>query len=412
MTVEPAIASASGGKSKGRHVEKALSAAAVRSLGPGFHPDGQGLYLKVDPSGARRWIQRIVIQGKRRDLGLGAPPLVPLAEAREKALANRKLAREGGDPLAEARRAQAVLAFEQAAHKVHELHKPTWRNPKHAAQWINTMRQYVFPRLGSKSVAEIDSSDVLAVLMPIWNEKPETAKRVRQRIGSVLKWAVAQGWRQDNPAEAISIALPKHDASAVKHRKALPYREVSTAIATVRDSGAGSAVKLAFEFLVLTAGRSGEVRMARWDEIDLDRAEWTIPASRMKARKTHRVPLSDRAVAILREAETLKDGTGLVFPGTVAGKPMSDTTMSKLLLENGVNAVPHGFRSSFRDWAGEATNFPREVAEFALAHVTKDKAEAAYARSDLFEKRRKLMSAWAAFLQVRSGEVVSLAAKK
>ena len=152
--------------------------------------------------------------------------------------------------------------------------------------------------------------------------------------------------------------------------------------------------------------------MARWDEIDLDRAEWTIPASRMKAKKPHRVPLSDRAVAILREAEALKDGTGLVFPGTVAGKPMSDTTMSKLLLENGVNAVPHGFRSSFRDWAGEATNFPREVAEFALAHVTKDKAEAAYARSDLFEKRRKLMAAWAAFLEARTGEVVSLAAKR
>ena len=254
---------------------------------------------------------------------------------------------------------------------MHDLHKPTWRNAKHGDQWINTLSQYVFPQIGSKSVNAVNSADVLGVLMPIWNDKPETARRVRQRIGTVLKWAVAQGWRQDNPAYAISQALPKHDASTVVHRRALPYGEVRGAIATIRDSMASPATKLAFEFLVLTACRSGEVRMARWDEISQERAEWVIPASRMKAKKPHRVPLSGRAIAILREAQTISHGQDLIFPGNVSGKPMSDATLSKLLRETGVLAVPHGFRSSFRDWAGEATNFPREVAEFALAACDK-----------------------------------------
>ena len=294
---------------------------------------------------------------------------------------------------------------------MHELHKPTWRNPKHADQWINTLAEYAFPHFGAKSISQIDSADVLVALTPIWTTTPETARRVRQRIGTVLRWAVAKGWRRDNPADAIAQALPKHER-AQKHRTALPYDEVTGAVRLVRASDATTSTRLAFEFLVLTACRSGEVRLARWDEFDLNRAEWTIPAWRMKTKKPHRVPLSRRSLALLGEAEKLKDDSGLVFPGTVHGKPMSDATLSKLLREIGITAVPHGFRSSFRDWAGEQTNFPREVAEFALAHVTKDKAEAAYARSDLFAKRRKLMDAWASYLDPRSGDAPRIGAQR
>lgn len=244
----------------------------------------------------------------------------------------------------------------------------------------------------------LDSADVLSVLTPIWNANPETARRTKQRIGTVLEWAIAQGWRTDNPAQAISKALPRHDRSTVQRRKALPYDHVAAAIAKIRASDAGKTTKLAFEFLVLTATRSGETRLAAWCEFDLDKALWTIPASRMKAKKEHRVPLTARALAILEEAKGLKvENCDLVFP-SVTGKALSDSTISKLVRENGIAAVPHGFRSSFRDWAGEATHHPREVIEFALAHVIKDKAEAAYARSDLFEKRRILMSDWDGYI--------------
>jgi integrase len=215
----------------------------------------------------------------------------------------------------------------------------------------------------------------------------------------VLKWAIAQGLRTDNPADAISKALPRQDRSKIKHQKALPYGEVGKAISLVRASRASIAAKLAFEFIVLTATRSGETRFASWSEFDLEKAEWTIPASRMKAKRPHRVPLTPRCLEILKAAQLIREAeSDLVFPGTKAGKPLSDATVGKLLKEIGVDAVVHGFRSSFRDWAGEQTNFPREVCEFALAHVIKDKAEAAYARSDLYEKRRKLMDAWADYL--------------
>jgi integrase len=385
---------------KGTHKEKRLTAATVRSVtAPGFYPDGHGLYLKVDNHGAKRWVQRLVIQGKRRDIGLGSASIKSLADAREEAFNNRKLARSGGDPIATKRQAANVWTFEAATEKVHELHKPTWRNPKHGQQWLNTLKQYAFPHFGKKRVDTLTSADVLTVLTPIWNSRPETARRVKQRIGTVLKWAIAQGLRTDNPAEAISKALPKHDRSKIKHQKALPYVEVGDAIQKVRESQASLSSKLAIEFLILTATRSGETRGARWYEINLDRAEWIIPSERMKAKRPHRVPLSSRCIAILRHAKTTQEEDGdLVFPGSVSGKPLSDVTLSKLLKELDVKAVPHGFRSSFRDWAGEQTNFPREVCEFALAHVIKDKAEAAYARSDLFDKRRKLMEAWAEYL--------------
>jgi integrase len=284
------------------------------------------------------------------------------------------------------------------------MHLPTWKNPKHAQQWINTLKQYVFPRIGSKKISTISSADILTVLTPIWTSKPETASRVRQRMGAVLKWSIAQGWRVDNPAEAISQALPKRDKTANNHHTSLPYEQVSNAIQTIQDSSAGIATKLSFEFLILTAARSGEVRGASWDEISGN--TWTIPKSRMKARRSHRVLLSERCMEILAEAERLKDSSGFIFTNG-NGKPLSDATLSKLLREQKIEAVPHGFRSSFRVWASEQTSIPHQVSEFALAHVIGNKAEAAYQRSDLFEKRRTLMTMWADYLdETKAGAVV------
>lgn len=393
-----------------RKPEKALTAQSVKNATePGKYFDGHGLYLRVEPNGSRFWVQRIAIRGKRSELGLGPPSLVSLAEARAAALENRKLARAGGDPLQARREALAVLTFEEAARKVHELHKPTWRSPKHAQDFITSLENYAFPKLGRLKVTDVNTSDVLAVLMPIWTEKAETARRVRQRIGTVLKWTMAQGWRQDNPAENIAQALPKV-TKAQEHRKALPYAEVAGCIEAVIASGAGQATKLAIEFLILCAARSGEVREARWDEIDLAAKVWEIPAARMKMKRLHRVPLSPRTIAILGDAKALGDGTGFVFPGTKQGRPLSDMTLSKLVKELGFMADVHGFRTSFRTWAQERTNFPREVAETALAHLSGDAVERAYARSDVFEKRRKMMEAWAAFVAQEAGKVVRIGA--
>ncbi|HVK54335.1 MAG TPA: integrase arm-type DNA-binding domain-containing protein [Burkholderiales bacterium] len=388
------------GKAQGAHPDKKLSAAFVRTVkDAGFYADGNGLYLKVDSHGAKRWVQRIVISGKRRDVGLGSARLIPLAEARETALQNRKAARQGKDPIADKKREQGVLTFEEAAREVHRLNEPTWRNDKHGKQWLATMESFVFPHFGPKRITLLTSADVLTALTPIWNTHPETARRVKQRVGSVFKWAIAMGWRVDNPADAITKALPRHDRSTVQHRKALPYDQVGGAIRAVQSSKASAVTKLAFEFLVLTACRSGEVLKATWNEVDTDKAEWTIPASRMKAKKAHRVPLSPRCLSILNEANAFKQPEcDLVFPGSKQGRPLSDMTLSKLMKELAIPAVPHGFRSSFRDWAGEQTHHAREVIEFALAHVIKDKAEAAYARSDLYEKRIYLMKDWSIYV--------------
>jgi integrase len=377
-----------------KRAEKVLSAAFVRTVtAPGKYTDGHGLFLKVVASGARRWVQRIVIRGKRTEIGLGGASLVSLAEARERALENRKLARAGGDPLQARRASETLLSFEEAARKVHKIHEPTWRNKKHAAQFISTLETYTFPRIGKLKVSEVTTADVLAVLQPIWLEKPETARRVRQRIGTVMKWAIANGWRQDNPADAIAQALPKQDKTQA-HRKALPYDKVSEFLDALKASNAGDATKLALELVILTASRSGEVRLAEWSEIDLDQALWTRPAHRMKSKKEHRVPLSPRAVDVLSEARKFGSGEGLVFPGTKYGKPLSDMTLSKLTKALGYDVDVHGFRTSFKTWTQERTNTPRDVSEAALAHTVKDKAEAAYARSDFFDKRRKLMERW------------------
>ena len=372
---------------------------------PGRHGDGNGLYLVVKPSGSKSWVLRTVVRGRRCDIGLGGFPLVSLAEARAAAFEGRKLARAGGDPLALKRRPDIPI-FEDAARTVIDIHKPTWREGgKSTGQWEASLRQHAFPRLGSKRVDVITSADVMAVLLPIWTEKAETARRVRQRIGTIMKWAVAQGYRDDNPAgDAIAAALPRANGTK-RHFRAVHHSEVGDVIRAVRGSHASLPSRLAFEFLVLTAARSGEVRGATWAEIDNETATWTIPGERMKGGREHRVPLSDRALAVLDEAHALDEGSGLVFPAPAGRKPMSDSTLSKLLRELGIDAVPHGFRSTFRDWCSESAHAPREVAEACLAHVVKG-VEGAYVRSDLLDRRRKLMDRWSTYLASDAGDTV------
>ena len=391
----------------GRHPIQQLTARQVkRTTEPGRYFDGLGLYLNVSETGAKSWVQRLVIQNKPREVGHGGYPLVGLAEARQIAFDFKKAARVGGDPLAERHEDRGVPTFAEAAAAVFELNRPSWRNEKHAAQWQATLETYAFPRLGSRPVDTITTADILAVLTPIWHEKPETARRVRQRLNTVMQWTVAQGYRQNNPAgDAISKALPKRSAR-VTHMRSLPFVEVAAAVARVRASNATASAKLAFEFLVLTATRSGEVRGARWEEIDLETATWTVPAARMKAGAEHRTPLSDRAMAVLQESGPRADGP--VFP-SINGRALSDNTLSKLLRENEIPAVPHGFRSSFRDWAAERTNTPHHVMEQALAHTIPNQAERAYARSDLFQKRRTLMNSWARYLSEHKAKVTQIA---
>ena len=388
-------------KPKGRHPDKALSAAFVRTAPLGRHADGNGLYLFVQPSGTRSWIQRLVIRGRRRELGLGSVALVSLAEAREKALANRKLAREGGDPLAEKRRRQGVPSFAEATARVVEQKQAGWRSRTHGREWILTFERYAFPRIGKMPVSEVTSADVLEILAPIWHTKADSARRLRQRIRAVLEWAVAMEFRIDNPCDRIDPVLgPQRDV--VQHMRALPHREVAAAIQTARASTVPLAVRLAFEFLVLTAARWGEVRWAEWTEIDRDEGVWTVPARRTKANREHRVPLCGRALEILDGARTLVKGTSpYLFPNRL-GKQLEEKQLRRMLGKHGIAAVPHGFRSSFRDWAAEETDHPREVIEAALAHVVQNRVEAAYRRTDLFERRRRLMNDWAAYLADKS----------
>ena len=392
-------------KRRGRHPEKALTAAFCRHIGEsGRYSDGNGLYLHVDPSGARRWVQRLIIRGKSCVLGLGSLALVPLAEARERALANRRLARSGGDPLRDKRPTAGVPTVAEAAEQVIAIHRGAWKDGEGTAQkWRATLQQYVHPHIGDKGVDRVTTADVMAALQPIWSTKNETAQRVRRRIGAIMRWAIAQGYRSDNPAgEAVTAALPKRPR-VIRHFPALPYGEVGAALAGVRVSQAWTGTRLAFELLVLTAARSGEIRLATWEEFDLAALVWTVPAGRMKMNREHRVPLCGRAVEILREAERLRDvvtsveRAGLVFPSR-RGKVLSDMVFWKLVKQQGLACVPHGFRSSFRDWAAEKTDHPREVIEAALAHVVGNRTEAAYARSDLFERRRLLMDEWAGYL--------------
>lgn len=384
---------------KGRHPDKALSSAKIRNAKAGRYADGNGLYLVVDPSGARRWVLRTVIKGRRCDLGLGGLSLTPLMEAREEAIRLRKIARKGGDPLAERRKERrTVPTFEEAARTYHQSIAATFRNPKHSAQWITTLENYVFPVFGSRSIDSIESSHVLEALSPIWTGKPETARRVRQRMRAVFDWAKASGFRQgDNPVEGIGKALPRHNTK-MKHHPALPYAQVPEFVTTLREAKAAAMVRYAFEFLILTASRTSEVLFAKRNEIDTESRTWTVPAERMKAKEEHRVPLSSRCMQILEGARQVGFDTKYIFPGRSLNHPLSTMAFEMCLRRMGRGDItPHGFRSSFRDWAEERTKIQRSVIEAALAHKIENKVEAAYLRTTLFEKRVQLMTSWAAF---------------
>ena len=382
-----------------------LTAVKAKSLSkPGMHGDGEGLYLSVSRSGSRSWVQRISIDGRRREIGLGSFPAIGLAQARGLAAANRTAVAEGRDPLAEKREAKrkaAIPTFREAAKQTFEANLPRWRNGKHTLSWWQTLERHALPTLGDMPVDRIGREDVLRVLTPIWSVRMETARRVRQRIRTVLRWCMAHGYVEHNAAgEAIDGALPPMPRLRA-HLHAMPYHEVSAALATVEASKASLASKLCLRFLVLTAARSGEARGATWDEVDEATGEWRIPGSRMKAGVEHRVPLSDAAVESLEQARVLHDGPGLIFPSSVKpGHPMSDMTLTQVLRKTGLaeRSTVHGFRSAFRDWAAECTSAPHAVMELSLAHAVGSSVEQAYARSGLIEKRRVLMQDWADFV--------------
>jgi integrase len=395
---------------------KKLSARAVATVTePGRHSDGEGLYLNVTPAGARSWLFMWKKAGKRREMGIGSAGSVSLARAREIAGECRAQVAAGIDPI-EARDAAAEIkprkpTFGEIADRFLATKESEWRNPKHRAQWRMTLETYAAP-LWSRPVDEIDTEAVLAVLTPLWQTKAETASRLRGRIENILDAARAKGHipsNEANPARLrghLAHLLPKRAKLTRGHHAAMAYDDVPAFIARLREREALAA--LALEFCILTAARSGEVLGARWSEIDLAAKVWTVPAERMKAAREHRIPLSERALAILEKLSKARTGD-LIFPGQRAGKPLSNTAMEMLLRRMDQDAVTvHGFRSAFRDWAGNETHFPREVAEAALAHVVGDKAEQAYRRSDALEKRRDLMQAWANHCAPASGNVVNL----
>lgn len=389
---------------------KEMSALEVGRLKkPGTHAVGgvAGLLLQVVPTGARSWILRTKVGEKRREIGLGAFPDVTLAQAREKAREARQAIAEGRDPVAEKAAARSALiaargleiTFDEAARKFIESKSSEWSNPRHAGQWQSTLKDYASPSIGSLQVRDVKLGHIIAILEPIWTTKTETASRLRGRIESVLDWATVHGYREgENPARwkghLDKILAKPGNVKKVKHHPALPFREVGTFIADLRERK-GSAAR-ALEVLILTACRSNEVRSATWSEVDLQNKLWTIPDTRMKAKKEHRIPLSDRVIEIFKALPRLPDND-LVFPAARGGV-LSDMTLGAVLKRMGHRGVTaHGFRSTFRDWAGETTAYPREVIEHALAHQLTDKAEAAYARGTLFDKRRGLMDDWAKY---------------
>jgi integrase len=399
-----------------RGIEK-LSALKVSKLSkPGCYGDGGNLWLQIGPNGGKAWLFRYTLHGKAKNMGLGPLHTVTLAEAREKATAARKMLLEGIDPCTEKKarltRLSAAVAksFNDCAEDYIKVHRHGWKNEKHADQWTATLETYASPVFGHLPVSEVDTDMVMKVLLPIWTTKTETASRVRGRIESVLGWATTSKFRTgDNPARwkgHLENLLPAAAKVAkVRNHPALPYKQVGAFMAALRQQ-AGTGAQ-ALEFAILTAARSGEVRGATWQEIDLQAKHWTIPAGRMKAEREHRIPLSDAAVKLL-EALPCIEGTDMVFPAPRGGA-LSDMTLTAVIRRMQGDDAPiwtdtagqpitaHGFRSTFRDWAGETTAHPREVIEHALAHQLKDKAEAAYARGSLFDKRIRLMADWAAY---------------
>lgn len=390
-----------------------MTALAVRRLnGPGFHAVGgvQGLHLRISRSGARSWILRATVGSKRRDIGLGSFPTVTLSQARESAREARDAIRRGIDPVEDRRAKRMALAvarardvsFAEAMDRFLQYKVAEFKNVKHAAQWRSTLERYALPSLGRLRVSEIELVHIVRVLEPIWQEKTETASRLRGRMEAVLNWATVSGFREgENPARwrgNLDSVLPRPSKIAGKvHHRALPIDALPGFFADLRRrDGVGAR---ALEFLILTAARSGEVRGAEWDEIDIDQRLWTIPSSRMKAGREHRVPLSPPAIDILR---TLPDSGRVVFQAPRGGR-LSDMSISAVTRRMGVGVVPHGFRSTFRDWASERTDFPHEMAEMALAHTITNSSEAAYRRGDLLEKRRAMMDAWATYCESGNG---------
>lgn len=392
-------------------IAKELSAAAVRHLKtPGFHSVGgvPGLALKVTDAGARSWVLRIKIGDRRRDMGLGAFPGVPLAKAWEKARNARDQVEAGTDPILERERLKSalrakqasVVTFKEAAEKFIASKRVEWKNAKHGKQWRATLEQYVYPVIGALHVGDVEQSHVLGILEPIWTTKTETASRLRGRIENVLDWATARGHRTGvNPAQWRGrldklLAAPSRVAK-VEHHPAVPIDEAPAFYAALRDrEGMGAR---ALEFVLLTAARSGEARGATWSEVDLDRALWVVPAARMKGKAEHRVPLSPIAVSLLRGVPRI-EGCDLVFPGA-GGRQLSDMALTGVMRRMELKAVPHGLRSTFRDWVAERTDFPGDLAEKALAHTLDSKTEAAYRRGDMMERRAAMMAAWEKYLR-------------
>ena len=379
-----------------------LSATFVRTIRqPGRYGDGRGghgLSLLVKPTKikgrlSKTWAQRIRINGKYTNRGLGSYPAVTLAEARRRALGNKQSIEEGRQP-----QTREAPTFRQATERVIQLHTAKWKPGGRSAEtWRATLGAYVHPLLGDTRVDQITTADIMACLTPVWHQKPETAHRVKQRISAVMKWCIAQGFREDNPADERITAALGSNTQRPQHMKALHHSQVGAAIRTVEATDAHWATIAAFKFLTLTATRSGEVRNATWNEIDLSTAVWTIPSEHTKTGLEHRVPLSTGVLAVLATALPRSGGKGLVFPSPT-GRVLSNATMSKLCKENEVGCVPHGMRSSFRDWCGE-TGVSREVAERALGHEIRNAVEKAYARTDLLERRRQLMEEWSRYLE-------------
>jgi len=389
-----------------------LTALAVTRLSkPGLYADGGGLYLRIGRNGSKSWTFRFMLHGRAREMGFGGFNNVGLADARKKASDARLLLSEGQDPLAqrnleEVERAASAkltavrsMTFDQCAEAYVNVHQAAWKNEKHQQQWRNTLATYVSPVFGSVGVQDVDIDHIIKVLEPIWSKKTETARRLRGRIEAILDWAKVRGYRTgENPARwrgHLSHLLPaRANVRPIKHHAALPYAEIPAFMSELRKLGGIAAAAL--EFLILTAARTGEVIYAGWPEFDLKNRIWVVPASRMKTKREHRVPISDAAYAVIQKMKEL--GGDYVFPG---GKPGSSLSNMALLMTLGrmncSKVTTHGFRSTFRDRAAEQTNFPNEVVEMALAHAIESKTEAAYRRSDLFEKRRRLMAAWADF---------------
>lgn len=363
---------------------------------PGRYSDGDGLILQISPSGGRSWLLRVQINGRRRDIGLGRVDEIPLTMARANAAQMRKLAHAGIDPLEERRKERVVVpTFEEAAKQVHKELLGAWKNGKHTDQWLATLKLYAFPKLGKFRVDEIEGPLIRDVLAEIWLKIPETARRVKQRIGTVLDWSYAKGFRKtEAPMRSLAKGLARQPKKT-SHHAAMPHEDLPDFVERLRGKPL-SIGRVALEALILTAVRSGEIRGARWQELNEDFSVWTIPAERMKAGVAHSIPLSKQAAAVFRAAAgfRVKD-CDLVFPGQISKSPLSDMTLLEILrgMETGVTV--HGFRSTFRDWVADITDYPREVAEAALAHTLENKVEAAYRRTDFFAKRRKLMEDWA-----------------